>query len=337
MSRTTIPTMRKASDVRPTHSSANEPVRRTPATTVVRVCREESASLPARLAARIPPAPTRPKSPITRFEYPYGLPERRKASVVQRTLKAAKAQAPCQARRRSTGSVHQEPERRPDQLAVAAVGAGAFGGEGPPEHCGEGDHQRGREPVDGPPAGRLGHQPRHRACEQDAQQQPGHDAGDHAAPPVLGCQVGREGDHHLAGHRGAADEDGCDGEDPQVRGEGTADECHGADAEEAGDEPPARVEVAQGHDEQQAGGIADLGGRDDGRGRPGPGVERTAQPDARQVARSRGWPPPRRWRRRSGRRVRVAAPASGAMSLPPDQATGGPCWVRRCRRAGSRR
>ena len=54
---------------------------------------------------------------------------------------------------------------------------------------------------------------------------------------------------------------------------GAADQGHGAEAEEPGDQRPARVEVAQGDDEQQAGGVADLGGRDDGRGRPGPAVE----------------------------------------------------------------
>ena len=59
----------------------------------------------------------------------------------------------------------------------------------------------------------------------------------------------------------------------RVGGEGAADQRHRAQAEEPGDEPTARVEVAQGDDEQQAGGVADLGGRDDGRGRPGPAVE----------------------------------------------------------------
>ena len=131
----------------------------------------------------------------------------------------------------------------------------------------------GREPVDGPPAGGLGHQPRHGAGQEDAEQQPRHDAGHHAAPALLGGQVGGEGDHDLSGHRGAADEDGRHGEDPEVRGEGAADQRHRAQAEEPGDQPAARVEVAQGDDEQQAGGVADLGGRDDGRGRPGPAVE----------------------------------------------------------------
>ena len=57
--------------------------------------------------------------------------------MVHSTLKAAKAQAPCQARRRSTGSVDEEAERRADQLAVAAVRARALGGQGPPQHDGE--------------------------------------------------------------------------------------------------------------------------------------------------------------------------------------------------------
>ena len=52
-----------------------------------------------------------------------GSPESRKASVVHSTLKAAKAQAPCQARRRSTGSVDQQAQRRPDELG-GSCGAG---------------------------------------------------------------------------------------------------------------------------------------------------------------------------------------------------------------------
>ena len=63
-----MPTINAVSEVRPAQSNANEPVRRTPATTVVSVVRAESASFPATLAARIPPAPTRPKRPITADE-----------------------------------------------------------------------------------------------------------------------------------------------------------------------------------------------------------------------------------------------------------------------------
>jgi MFS family permease len=54
-------------------------------------------------------------------------------------------------------------------FAVASIlVGGAFGGEGPPEHCGEDDHKHGREPVDGSPAVGLGHQSRYGAGEQDA-------------------------------------------------------------------------------------------------------------------------------------------------------------------------
>ena len=63
-----MPTMSAASEVRPAQSSAKEPARSTPAPTVVAVTRAESASLPARLAATMPPAPTRPKSPMTALE-----------------------------------------------------------------------------------------------------------------------------------------------------------------------------------------------------------------------------------------------------------------------------
>ena len=68
MSSTTIPMIRAASDVRPAQSSANEAARSTPVPTVVAVARAESASLPARLAAAIPPAPTRPNRPMTALE-----------------------------------------------------------------------------------------------------------------------------------------------------------------------------------------------------------------------------------------------------------------------------
>ena len=58
------------------------------------------------------------------------------------------------------------------------------------------------------------------------------------------------------------------GEDPQVGGEGAGDQGHRAQAEEAGHQAPAGVEIAQRDDQQQAGGVADLGGRDDGGGGP---------------------------------------------------------------------
>ena len=91
--------------------------------------------------------------------------------MVHSTLKAAKAQAPCQARRRSTGSVTSRRSDEPTRSPVAAVGAWALGGQGPPQDGGEADHEAGREPVDGPPARHLGHQARHGAGQQDPQQQ----------------------------------------------------------------------------------------------------------------------------------------------------------------------
>ena len=126
----------------------------------------------------------------------------------------------------------------------------SLGRQGPPEHERERDHEGGREPVDGPPAGRLGHQPRHRTGEEDAQEQPRHDAGHDTAPPRLGRQIGSERDHHLPGDRGPADEDGRHGEDPQVGCERAADQGHRAETEEAGDESATRVQVAQRDHEQ---------------------------------------------------------------------------------------
>ena len=93
-------------------------------------------------------------------------------------------------------------------------------------------------------------------------------------PPLLGRQVGGEGDHDLPRHRRTADEDGRHREHPQVRGECAADQRQALEAEEAGDEAPPGMEVAQGDDEQQPGGVTDLCGRDDGRGRSGARVER---------------------------------------------------------------
>jgi hypothetical protein len=171
------------------------------------------------------------------------------------------------------GLVDQQAQRRSDELAVAAVRTWSLRRQGPPEDHGEDDHEAGGEPVDRPPASRLGDQSRHGAGQQNAQEQPRHDAGHHAATPLLGRQVGGEGDHDLPGDRGGADEDGRHGEDPQIRCEGATDQRQRAETEETGDELAPRVEVAQGDDEQQTGGVADLGGRDDGRGRPGPRVE----------------------------------------------------------------
>ncbi len=47
----------------------------------------------------------------------------------------------------------------------------------------------------------------------------------------------------------------------------------GGQEEEPCDQATARVQIAERDNQQQAGGVADLGGRDDGRGRPRPAVE----------------------------------------------------------------
>ncbi len=63
-----MPAMSAPSEACPAQSSAKEPVRSRPETTVGAVTRAESASLPARFAAAIPPTPTRPNKPITALE-----------------------------------------------------------------------------------------------------------------------------------------------------------------------------------------------------------------------------------------------------------------------------
>ena len=194
--------------------------------------------------------------------------------MVHSTLKAAKAQAPCQARRRSTGSVDEEAQRRADQARVAAVRARALGGQRPPQDERRSTTmRRGREPVDGPPARRLGHQPRDGAGQEDAQQQPRHDAGHDPSPPLLGRQVGGEGDHDLAGHRGAADGDRGQAKNHRLGASAQATRATAATQKSRVTSAAARVEVAERDDEQEAGGVADLGGGDDRRGRAGAAVE----------------------------------------------------------------
>ena len=224
MSRTTIPMMRAASEVRPAHSRAKEPASRTPATTVVSGLPGRVGQLAGEVGRHDPAGAHQAEEPDDQVRVVVRAAREQEGQRRPHHAEGGEGAGAVPGPASQHGLVDQQAERRPDQLGVAAVRARAFGGQGPPEHHGEHDHEAGGEPVDGPPAGRLGHQSRHGAGQQDAQQQARHDAGHHAATPLLGRQVGGEGDHHLPGHRGAADEDGRHGEDPQVRSEGAADQ-----------------------------------------------------------------------------------------------------------------
>ena len=136
-----MPTSSAAREVRPAASRPNEPVSSSPATRVVAVS-GQSASLPARLAASHPGHPGQAEEADDGVRVVVGRADSRKASEVHRTLKAAKAQAPCQARRRSTGSVPSRRETRSRPGRGRGRGAGGLPGQRPGQHQGEDHHQR---------------------------------------------------------------------------------------------------------------------------------------------------------------------------------------------------
>ena len=223
MSSTTIPMMRAASEVRPAQSRAKEPASRTPAATVVGGDPGRVGQLAGEVGRHDPARADEAEEPDDGVGVVVRAPREQEGQRGPQHAEGGERAGPVPGPPAQHGLGDQQAQRRPDELGIAAVRACALGGERPPQHDREDDHEPGREPVDGPPPGGLGHQPRHGAGEKDAQQQPRHDAGHDAAPPFLGRQVGREGDHHLPGHRGAADEDGRHGEGPQVRRQRAAD------------------------------------------------------------------------------------------------------------------
>ncbi len=342
MSSTTIPMIRAASDVRPVHSSAKDPASRTPATTVVDGVPVRVGQLAGEVGGQNAARAHQSEEADDQIRVVVRLAREQEGQRRPQHAEGGEGAGAVKGPASQHGLVDQQAEGRSDEFAVAAVRAWSLRGQGPPEDHGEHHHQAGGEPVDRPPAGRLGHQSRHRAGQQNAQEQSRHDARHDAAPPLLGRQVGGEGDHDLPGDRGGADEDGRHGEDPQIRREGATDQGQRAEAEETGDELAPRVQVAQGDDEQQPGGVTDLRGRDDGRGRSGPRVERPGDLMQDRL-----------------RVVEVGHHRAGGDGDEDDEAPGHPLgsavgcapvpvvatgsgyrrprWVRRCRRAGSRR
>ena len=305
--------------------------------TVVAVARAESASLPARLAAAIPPAPDQTEQPDDRVGVAVRAGGEQEGERGPQHAEGGEGAGAVPRPPAQHGLGGQQPERPAHQLGVAAVRAATLGRQRPPQDEREDDHEGGREPVDGPPSRGLGHQPRHRAGEQDAHQQPRHDAGHDATSALLGRQVGREGDHDLSGHRGAADGDRGQAEEPDVRRQRAADQRDGRDEEEPRHQARRGWRSPSGTI-SEARRIADLRGGDDRRRRAGPAVEGAAPPGATRAPRSRGWPPPRRWRPRSARRAlsrcRRCAVVSACHRVRLPAARPG---VRRCPRAGSRR
>ena len=196
------------------------------------------------------------------------------------------------------GLGRQEGQGRADEGAVAPVRSRALGRQRSPQHESEAHHQRGREPVDGPPPGRLRDQTRDGAGQEDPHQEASHDARHHTSTALFGRQVGSEGDHDLPGHGRPADQDRSEGEEPQGRCQRAGDERDRGQEEETCGQGPARMQIAERDDEQQPRGVADLGGRDHrGRGRRDR-CGSSVPPGGARAGRSRGWPPPRPWRRR---------------------------------------
>ena len=159
------------------------------------------------------------------------------------------------------GLVDQQAQGRGDEAAVGHVRSGRLCGQHLAHDQREPGHEPRRDPVDGPPPGRLGDQPAHRAGQQDPEKEAGHDPGHHPASSVLRRQVGRERDHDLSRHRGAAHGDGTDFEEPEGGSRCAQHEGTPGTEKEGHGQATAGVQVAQGDHHQQPGGVADLGDR----------------------------------------------------------------------------
>jgi len=137
-------------------------------------------------------------------------------------------------------------------------------GDGRQGHGGRGD------PVHHPPARHLRDDPGERPGEQDADQQAAHQRPDHPAALVVGSQRGGIRHQHLHDDRGHADDHRQRAEYGEIRRDRAGGQGQRVHGEQGGQQRPPPGDVADRHDQQQAGRVPDLSRRDQqGRGRLG--------------------------------------------------------------------
>ncbi len=166
-----------------------------------------------------------------------------------------------------------EPDHRRQQRAVAQARRRLAARQRDPQHDGQARHHHRRNDEHGVPRQRLGDEARDRPGEHDPQHQPAHDVADNAAPDGLGRKVGGVGHENLHRHRAEPDQQGSAQEGRRVRRQGGADKGQQANAEGGEDKAAVLEQVAERHDEQQPGAVADLRHGDDQAG----GLRRQAE------------------------------------------------------------
>ena len=183
--------------------------------------------------------------------------------MVQKALKAAKTRPPTVADSTSSGwvRIRVQRERRAWPYGMGARG-GSSGRARRSRNASATAEDRGDE-EDGAPVEPFGDPSGEGAAEQDAEQQAGHDGADGAAGVGGSGDLRRDGQQDVGDGGHGAGEDG-DQHHGQQRGHDGGDE-HRQD--EAGDhlqdEAAAFEHIAERHEEEEADGVAGLGGDGD--------------------------------------------------------------------------
>ncbi|MNO92669.1 hypothetical protein D3C76_842500 [compost metagenome] len=157
----------------------------------------------------------------------------------------------------------QERPERTQQLAVGCAVVRLALGNGHRQHDADRSHQQCSNHEHCPPTEMIGHHAGHRSRQQDPQQQAAHDPADHAAARFFRRQVRGQRNQDLHRHRAEAHQQRNQQEHVRLIGERRAQQT--GNRHQGGDDhqPAVFQQVTQGHEEEQAQGVADLGQRHD--------------------------------------------------------------------------
>jgi len=153
----------------------------------------------------------------------------------------------------------QQAAQGMQQLAVGGAVGRLTLGNGEHQHQADGGHQHGCGDEHRPPAKVVGHHAGHRAGQENPQQQAAHDPAHHPAAGFLGGQVRGQGNQNLHRHRTEADQQRHQEKGIGLLGKGRAQQAGNRQHGGADHQPAVFQQVTQGHQEEQAQGVADLG------------------------------------------------------------------------------
>ena len=157
--------------------------------------------------------------------------------------------------------IDEHAQDRAQQARIAQSRLALVARQHAPQHGGHGQHQQGRHPVHGAPAAQVGQHAGEGPRQQDAQQQAAHDRAHRLAALMRQGQRGGEGHQDLGDHRQHAGQRRAQHQHRDVGREGGNQQAGRGQQRHQHDQAAPFVHIAQGHQQHQPGGIAQLGGQ----------------------------------------------------------------------------